>query len=143
MGFAIYEVGVGAGALAIAPRPAASNINAIATWSPDLVVSLIEPHEGDVSFLNVFAWRDIPIADYGTPQDEALDLVIGEAVALIRNGGRVLFHCKGGCGRSGMAAARILYMFDVAEPIAALRAVRPCAVETDAQAAWVLRAATK
>ncbi len=53
-------------------------------------------------------------------------------------GGRVLVHCMGGCGRSGMALLRL--MVESGEPadraLARLRAVRPCAVETPEQLAW-------
>ncbi|MBR9844091.1 MAG: protein phosphatase, partial [Rhodobacteraceae bacterium] len=47
-------------------------------------------------------------------------------------------HCFGGCGRSGMAIMRLLVEMGE-EPEAALarlRAVRPCAVETEAQRLW-------
>ena len=54
------------------------------------------------------------------------------ALSALQGKGRVLIHCMGGCGRSGMAALRL--MIEAGEaPGAALerlRAVRPCAVET-------------
>jgi len=58
----------------------------------------------------------------------------------LQTGGSVLVHCKGGCGRSGMAALRL--MVEAGEDphlaFARLRDVRPCAVETEAQLAWAV-----
>jgi len=55
-------------------------------------------------------------------------------------GGKVLVHCMGGCGRSGMAVLRL--MVETGEPphsaLSRLRAARPCAVETDAQFDWAV-----
>ena len=49
-----------------------------------------------------------------------------------------MIHCFGGCGRSGMAALRLMVEAgeDADEALERLRAVRPCAVETDAQLRW-------
>ncbi|MFX0541249.1 protein-tyrosine phosphatase family protein [Roseovarius sp. S4756] len=63
------------------------------------------------------------------------------ALSALRGGGRVLFHCPGGCGRSGMAALRLMIAAAEAPDAAQerLRARRPCAVETSAQMRWPLR----
>ncbi|MGB3280173.1 MAG: protein-tyrosine phosphatase family protein, partial [Pseudorhodobacter sp.] len=61
-----------------------------------------------------------------------------ELRAILARGGRLMVHCRGGCGRTGMIALRL--MVDTGEEpgaaLARLRAVRPCAVETDAQEVW-------
>ena len=55
-------------------------------------------------------------------------------------GGKVLVHCKGGLGRAGLVAARILVERGVPPRAAidAVRTVRPGAVETAAQERHVL-----
>jgi len=56
----------------------------------------------------------------------------------LQGGGRVLIHCRGGCGRSGMAALRLMIESgeEAGAALSRLRALRPCAVETEAQMAW-------
>jgi ADP-ribosyl-[dinitrogen reductase] hydrolase len=56
-------------------------------------------------------------------------------------GGKILIHCKGGLGRSGMIAARLIVELGAATPEAAIRRVRasrPGAIETHAQEEHVL-----
>ena len=62
-------------------------------------------------------------------------------LAVVAGGGRVLFHCLGGCGRSGMAVLRLLVEMGEAPEAALerLRRVRPCAVETGDQCDWAAR----
>ena len=54
--------------------------------------------------------------------------------------GRVLVHCKGGLGRAGMVAARILIERGeaAARAIAKVRAARPGAIETKAQVRYLI-----
>ncbi|MBL9053152.1 MAG: dual specificity protein phosphatase family protein, partial [Tabrizicola sp.] len=86
-------------------------------------------------------WLHLPIADFGAP-GTATEALWPEASAKAREvlaqGEKVLIHCMGGCGRSGMAALRLMVEAGE-EPVAALtrlRAVRPCAVETPEQYGW-------
>lgn len=67
------------------------------------------------------------------------------ALATLRNGGKVLAHCRGGCGRSGMAVLRLMVELGEAPDVALarLRDARPCAVETQAQLDWAAAPATK
>jgi protein-tyrosine phosphatase len=55
--------------------------------------------------------------------------------AHLSNGGNVVVHCRGGRGRSGLVAGRLLVELGVpnAEAFAALRAVQPYAMETAVQ----------
>jgi len=79
------------------------------------------------------------VADFGVPKDDATwDGVALQLLELLRQSKRVLVHCKGGCGRSGMAVLRLMIAAgeEPAQALARLRAVRPCAVETEAQLAW-------
>jgi len=126
-------------------------MEAIRRWGATSVVTLIEEHE--FGFLQVkelprvieaagLEWHWLPIRDVQVP-DERFDwrwVYAGARIrAGLRAGERVLVHCRGGLGRAGMVAARLLVEFGtpVGEAIRAVRAVRPGAIETRAQEAWV------
>ena len=113
MGFTIFEVEIGAGWVALAPMPLeAEDILQIAQWGADFVVSLTEINEGPTATIQSqlslcgVRWMHVPIVDFGVPDvdvSEALDAVVAKTVVGLLQGRRVLFHCLGGCGRSGMA----------------------------------------
>lgn len=86
-------------------------------------------------------WLHLPVADFGAPKAETWHIwsdASDQARQVLASGGRVLVHCKGGCGRSGMAIVRILVDMGESAEIALtrLRAVRGCAVEMQAQMRW-------
>jgi ADP-ribosyl-[dinitrogen reductase] hydrolase len=90
-------------------------------------------------------WFHLPIPDVSVPDAafEARWLAAGDSLrGVIRCGGRMLIHCKGGLGRSGMMAARVLVElgWDPEAAIHAVRTVRPGAIETRAQEQVVRRA---
>lgn len=83
-----------------------------------------------------------PIPDYGIPDAcfEASWQCAGHEVrGLLRSGKRVLLHCKGGLGRTGMIAARLLIELGVPveQAIRAVRRARPGAIDAGAQEAYV------
>ncbi|TCO71124.1 cyclin-dependent kinase inhibitor 3 family protein [Rhodovulum euryhalinum] len=134
-------------------RDLATDLDAIAAWGARLVLTLVEPAElvalkvpdlGAESVARGLDWRHLPIADYSvpTPAFEAAWQADGRDIrAILRGGGDVLVHCKGGLGRAGMIAARLLAELGMA-PDAAIRAVRrarPGAIETPSQLAAVRR----
>ena len=134
-------------------RDLAIDLDAISAWGAKLVLTLMEPEE--LSFFKVpdigkeihsrgIAWRHLPIADYSVPS-EAFELQWvsqgHEIRTLLRNGEDILVHCKGGLGRAGMMAARLLVELGM-DPIDAIRAVRRArkgAIETPSQLALVRR----
>ncbi len=156
-GFVIAKVPVLAGWLAISPMPGrwgdyASDLADIFAWAPDMVISLTSDAEmaGPPAALardlarQGIAWRHMPITDFGVPDgafDRLWPMVASEVQGWLGRGGRVLVHCKGGCGRSGMVAFRVMIEAgEAAGPaLLRLRAARPCAVETEAQEAWAQR----
>lgn len=133
-------------------RDFSSDLDAIRDWGATAVVTLVEPKElallrverlGEEVLRREMLWFHLPIADAAIP-DECFERrweVAGEELcALLRGGRDVLVHCRGGLGRAGMIGARLLVELGT-EPTAAIgqvRAVRPGAIETPAQEAYVL-----
>lgn len=153
--FIIYALHVGGGTLALAPLPGAGGDYAgdmahIRDWKPALVVTLTEAAEmlkigaenlgGDVQETGS-RWIAFPIPDFGVPdfsQTEAWNKASQDIRRALAGGGRVLVHCRGGCGRSGMIALRLMIENGETpgEALERLRLIRPCAIETDAQLDW-------
>lgn len=154
-GFQIAEVAVAAGWLALCPVPGASgdyvaDLRALAAWSPDMVLSLTDRAElaaagaaalADDLAARRIAWRHFAIPDFGVPDaasDHAWPILADDLTSCLGRGGRLLVHCRGGCGRSGMVALRLMIAQGEAPDaaLARLRAARPCAIETPAQMRW-------
>ena len=156
--FVIYPLNVGVGQVALSPIPGRSgsyeyDLTIISQWSPDLVLSMTTQSElnsigasgfGDDLAVVGVVWRHLPIVDFGAPNAEGAN-AWGEVSTLcadiLAQGGKILTHCFGGCGRSGMVALRLMIEAGETPEIAIkrLRKIRPCAVETDAQERWAIR----
>ena len=132
-------------------RDLAVDVRAIADWGAAAVLTLVEDHELKVLKVTGLGaeierqsmdWIHAPIPDVSTPHAafEAAWPNIGEGLRdRLRAGFDVVVHCKGGLGRAGMIAARLMVELG-AEPtraIAEIRKVRPGAIETAAQEAHV------
>ncbi|NBC49669.1 MAG: phosphatase [Gammaproteobacteria bacterium] len=134
-------------------RDLATDLDAIVAWGAKLVLTLVEPKE--LAMLKVpdlgrevqargMAWCHLPIADFSVPSPLFEQQWVTEGAAIrqrLRDGDDVLVHCKGGLGRAGMIAARLLVELGM-EPMAAIRAVRQArkgAIETPAQLGLVRR----
>jgi hypothetical protein len=86
------------------------------------------------------AVHHLPIRDQGVPEDEALRRALSWVDGALAAGQRVVVHCMGGLGRSGLVAACALVDRGRAgdEAIRAVRAARdPRAVETRGQEDFV------
>lgn len=140
MNFEVFAWDVGGGTLALSSMP--PDGRAVTEW--DAVLSMTQAQEMSAGLkhdLHAMGdhWLHFPVADFGAPNGENEWRVIERAVlTMLAQKRRVLVHCKGGCGRSGMAVLRLMIAAgeDPADAFARLRAVRPCAVETEAQLAW-------
>lgn len=151
----ICTLPAGGGTLAISPLPGrggdyAGDLDLIAAWKPGLVISMTTEAEMIQYGADQFGadiqgrkscWVHLPIEDFGAPPADVQEMWPGVSTAarrVLSGGGRVLTHCKGGCGRSGMVALRLL--IECGEKpknaLARLRHRRPCAVETEAQMKW-------
>ena len=89
-------------------------------------------------------WCHLPIRDYSITTDEFEQqwLTAGKHIrSLLRDGQNILVHCKGGLGRTGMMAARLLAELgtDPDEAIKAVRKARSGAIETPAQVGLIRR----
>lgn len=155
MAFKIAELTLRQGWLGICPMPGRSgdypgDLAAIAACAPDLVLTLTSLDElrvkgaaglgRDLAALGI-AWAHLPVADFGIPGGNVQAMwpkVSAQAHSILSNGGKVLAHCMGGCGRSGTALLRLMVETgeDSNAALTRLRTVRPCAVETPAQLAW-------
>jgi hypothetical protein len=143
--FSISEIKVGRGLLGLCPLPQAGDVAALRDWRADLVLTLVEPAEmaalsPDLSAALAaagLAQRCFPIVDYGVPE-HGWPALSADLHAALAQGARIVVHCRGGCGRTGMIALRLMIEAGEmpAQALVRLRAVRPCAVETTAQGVW-------
>lgn len=128
------------------------DLQAVAAWGANAVVNLMEDHE--MHALGVADTRArmpagieyirLPIPDMGIP-DVRWEREWRETGAALRStllrGGRVFVHCKGGLGRTGVVAARLLVEFGVApaQAVSLVRQARPGTIETAQQVDYVMR----
>ena len=132
-------------------RDLGMDLETIKSWRAAVMVTLIEDHEfrllgvEDMSKavpaagLEWFWW---PIRDVDVPDERFESAWAKEGAALCERivvGERVVVHCRGGLGRAGMVAARMLVECGVSpvEAIKRVRAERPGAIETAEQEGWV------
>lgn len=132
-------------------RDLAVDLDAISKWGAAALISLIEPHEMDALGVPELGtevvgrhmdWIHMPIEDVSVPgpEFERAWRIHGETIrARLRDGFDIVVHCKGGLGRAGTVAARLLIEFgsDPDEAIAAVRTARPGAIETPSQVQYV------
>ena len=128
-----------------------ADVQAIKTWGATAVVTLIETEEllalqvadlGAVVRSAGMVWYHQPICDGHAPDASFMrqwPALCGDLLALVHQGSNVLVHCRGGLGRAGTVAALLAIETGMAPAaaIAAVRAVRPGAIETAAQEAFL------
>ena len=133
-------------------RDLEDDLRVIRNWGASMIISLIEPHEfsllqvpefGESAARVGISWIHLPIRDVHVPDDRfesGWSAVRPEVHHRIRTGERILIHCRGGLGRTGLVAARILVERGCVprDAIHRVRAVRPGAIETLAQEQYVL-----
>jgi len=143
--FEIYSVaGFTTGRLALCRQPvSAGEFEQVSKWNADVIVTMTDLEEfPNETFASDIArcspqWIHAAVPDFGVPKGDMSPLLerLGQALS---DGARVLIHCKGGQGRSGMLVTRLLV--DQGEPaneaLHRVRAVRPHAVETKDQELW-------
>ena len=133
-------------------RDLALDLDRIRDWGAAAVVTLVEPQEltllrverlGEEVLRRGMLWFHLPIVDVSTPDEQferQWNATAGELHTLLRSGRDVLVHCRGGLGRAGMIAGRLLVELGMkpATAIERVRAVRPGAIQTREQERYVL-----
>lgn len=129
------------------------DLEAIARWGAVSVLTLMETHElhalgvpqlSDAVRALGLRWHHCPIVDMQAPGPEFREIAVQplrQALAALHAGGKVLVHCRGGLGRTGVVAASLLIELGE-DPACALRRVRqarPGTVETPSQERYVMR----
>jgi ADP-ribosyl-[dinitrogen reductase] hydrolase len=133
-------------------RDLSLDLDMIRDWGAAAVVTLVTADElaclkverlGEESLRRQMSWFHLPIVDGSIPDDrfERDWGAAGEGLrSILRGGFDVLVHCRGGLGRAGMIAARLLIELGM-EPTTAIEMVRqarsPHAIETIAQEQFV------
>ena len=121
-------------------------------WGASAVLTLVEDCEFARLGVPEFAteirrtglvWYHMAIPDMSTPGtafEQAWSRDGARIIGSLRAGQRLLVHCAGGLGRSGMVAAKLLTALGAPadHAIAAVRRARPGAIETDGQLDYVL-----
>lgn len=135
-------------------RDLAVDLDAVQAWGAAAVVTLMPWSElravhcegiGAACEARGMQWHHLPICDVDVPDAAFEDAWCYAGLRLrehLRQGRSVLVHCRGGLGRSGLVAARLLVElgWPAARAVAAVRAQRPGAIETAAQERHVLKA---
>lgn len=135
-------------------RDLTTDLNAIAAWGASTVITLVEDSElvelgvaplASEVLRRKMRWLHLPIVDRCAP-DAAWDRQWSEIRRALHDdlhgGQRILVHCKGGLGRAGTVAARLLIEAGMSPPtaITTVRKHRPRAIETVSQEQYVLSA---
>ena len=130
-----------------------TDLDVIVAWGAHAVVTLMEFYELELFGVAALPahlkarnieWHHMPIRDVDIPDRwfEQLWLESGQRLkAILFNGGKVLLHCRGGIGRTGTIAARLLVEFGYkpSDAVALVRKTRPGTIETAAQEQYVLK----
>ena len=120
------------------------DLDVIENWGAAAVVTLIEDHEmaslgvtgiGDAVTTRNMSWYHLPIPDVTAPAsgfEKQWQVAGAELRDLLRAGFNIVVHCKGGLGRAGTVAARLLIElgWSSSDAVAEVRLVRPGAIET-------------
>ena len=83
-------------------------------------------------------WLHLPVQDFHTPSasfEKGWETHGAHIRQLLRSGSDIVVHCKGGLGRAGMIAARLLVELGVPpeQAIESVRSARKSAIETPDQ----------
>jgi ADP-ribosyl-[dinitrogen reductase] hydrolase len=132
-------------------RDLETDLDSIAAWNAAAVVTLLEDHELDELKIpglgqevrrRHMEWHHWPIADYDVPSpafESVWQANSARIRSLLHTGANLVVHCKGGQGRAGMVAARLLVEIGIPpeKAIRTVRAAREGAIETPQQEKWV------
>ena len=129
-----------------------TDLHAIRDWGTSLLVTLVGEKELellDVSEIGAktkalnMDWLQMPITDFSVPSvdfESNWPIHSANLVSRIVSGERIVLHCRGGLGRTGLVAARLLIELgsNPVDAIKAVRKARPHTIETSEQEQYVL-----
>jgi ADP-ribosylglycohydrolase/protein-tyrosine phosphatase len=132
-----------------------SDLQVIRQWGADAILTLVEEEElqrlqvpdlGDAIRRAGLTWYHFPLPDFGVPDLESMKRwvqISAQFHQLLDRGERLLIHCRGGLGRSGMIAALLLIERGEScqRAVEIVRRARPGAIETPAQESFLKAAA--
>lgn len=133
------------------------DLDAIRAWGASTVITLITQKEfsllgvdslGEEVMRRQMTWLHLPIVDVSIPDRkfEAQWATVANGLHKeLHSGKNVLVHCRGGLGRAGTIAARLLVELGCspADAISKVRAARPGAIETREQETYVMNIKAK
>jgi protein-tyrosine phosphatase len=128
------------------------DLGAIRSWGAAAVVTLLEANEltllrvehlGKEVIRRKMAWYHLPIVDGSIPDEQferQWESAGYELRSILRGGGDVLVHCRGGLGRAGTIGTRLLIELGMEPAIAMerVRSERPDAIEKPTQEQYLL-----
>ncbi|HOP39733.1 MAG TPA: cyclin-dependent kinase inhibitor 3 family protein [Geobacteraceae bacterium] len=127
------------------------DLQVICGWRAEALVTLIEDFEFELlsvpelpGKVHAFGlrWLHLPIVDVWIPDqhfEEQWETAGAELRRILRDGGRIVLHCRGGLGRTGTIAGRLLVEFGMEprEAIRRIRAARSGTIQTREQENYV------
>lgn len=133
------------------------DITCIKTWGAGALVTILEEHEfellgvpelGAVASEHALEWIYLSIRDSDTPSspfEEAWPAARERIKSHLSSGQGVVFHCRGGLGRTGLVVARLLIEEGISpdDAIHQVRQARPGTIETWEQEQYVRALATR
>ena len=132
------------GTIAMGPQPnTVEEFSQLREYGADHIVTLTETQEWYLDDFEARAraaapnWHHHPVRDF-TAANEAINPLVETLIKALDKKEKIFIHCRGGCGRTGMLAMRLLILQgeDADAALARLRDVRPCAVEKKSQEFW-------
>lgn len=133
-------------------RDLAQDLQAIAEWHALALISVMPERElralgvpqlGQAAAEASLCWFCLPIAE-GAPPDRHFEKawkLIGPSIcSALDHGGRMVIHCRGGLGRTGLVASLALIELgmEAFDAVMRVREARAGAVETAAQEQYIL-----
>ena len=136
-------------------RDLTTDVSVIKQWGADIWLNLMEDKDlvsvklDPENFSRTIKTAGIeylhyPIVDGSVPDERESLLWDNERIpallSRINNGCKILIHCRGGLGRTGLIAARLLIAAGIkpVEAIAIVRDVRTGTIENDLQEKWLI-----
>ena len=134
-------------------RDLGADLHEIKAFGATALVTLMESHELDDVKVPAhklreqagqfgLEWHYLPVMDINVPDDQFEDLWVYSGSRLrkiLARGGRIVVHCRGGLGRTGTIAGKLLVEFgdQPEDVISEIRKARPGSIETTAQEQYV------